>query len=103
VARVTGVRRRGEGWEAYYREPCGRARTKTFILQKDAKAWRSERLLAMRNGTWQDPRLGHVRLRAYADDWLGERTDLRPTTFSKYRRLLDNISCPPLVTHILTG
>ena len=93
---LTGVRRRGNGWQAYYRDPSGRERTKMFARQKDASDWRSERVLAMRSGSWPDPRRGHVHLRDFANKWLECRTDLRATTRSKYRRLLDHHILPPL-------
>ena len=93
---VTGVRRRGKGWQAYYRDPSGRERTKMFVRQKDASDWRAERVLAMRSGSWLDPRRGHIRLGDFVNEWLDGRTDLRPTTRSKYRRLLDNHILPAL-------
>ena len=93
---LAGVRRRGKGWQAYYRDPSGRERTKMFARQKDASDWRAERVLAMRLGSWLDPRRSHVRLRNFADGWLDGRTDLRATTRSKYRRLLDHHILPAL-------
>lgn len=31
---LAGVRRRGKGWQAYYRDPSGRERTKMFAAER---------------------------------------------------------------------
>ncbi len=97
--RVVASRRTGKPvtrWQARYRGPDGRERTRTFDRQVDARAWLDTNSADVTRGAWIDPRPGRVTLRHYADRWLTERHDLRPSTRAKYRGLLDRHILPDL-------
>jgi integrase len=60
----------------------------TFNDRTDAVNYLTDTEAAMRRGAYVDPAAGRTRLREYARSWLEGRSDLRPTTRSKYERLL---------------
>lgn len=93
---MASVKRRGAGWQATYRGPDGRERTKTFARKVDAENWAADERSKMARGAWIDPRAGRVTLQAFAAEWLAQRDDLRPTTAAKYRYLLDRHVLPRL-------
>lgn len=75
------VERRGKGrWRARYRAPDGRERSKTFSRRVDAERWLSGIETAVSEGTWIDPARSAITVSVWAGQWLGTRTDLRPTT-----------------------
>lgn len=90
------VKRRGDSWQATYRGPDGRERTKTFRLQVDAQGWVTDQLAAIGKGRWIDPSAGKITLRAYSAKWLGRRTDLAERTIELYQWLLDRHILPVL-------
>ena len=90
------VKRRGTGWQATYRGPDGRERTKTFRTKGDADGWVSEQVAAIGKGRWVDPSAGKVTLKRYSNRWLERRTDLAVRTSELYRHLLDRHVLPVL-------
>lgn len=76
-------------WQARYRGPDGRERTKRFARRVDAERWTAVNEGDVAQGTWIDPSAGQVSLREYANRWLEQRGALRSTTSAKYRGLLD--------------
>jgi integrase len=83
-------------WQARYTAPDGRERTKRFERKVDAENWIRTNEGDVVRGAWVDPKAGTMSLRSYANHWLELRYDLRPTTRSKYRRLLDVQILPAL-------
>ncbi len=83
-------------WQGRYTAPDGRERTKRFKRKVDAENWGKANEGDLVRGAWVDPKAGQVTLRAFADSWLEQRPDLRPTTRSKYRHLLDRHILPSL-------
>jgi len=77
-------------WQARYTAPDGRERSKRFARKSDAERWLDANCGDIARGIWIDPNAGKVRFVEYADEWLGVRKDLRPSTRAKYRQLLDN-------------
>jgi integrase len=73
------VKRRGSSWQATYRGPDGRERTKTFRLRVEAEGWVSDELSSLRQGTWIDPRAGLITFRTYAEQWRAVQVH-RPST-----------------------
>lgn len=69
---------------------------RTFSTRADANAWLAEVQTDLRRGAWIDPRAGQVSLRVYAENWVDERPDLRPSTQAKYRYLLRRHIVPVL-------
>ena len=76
-------------WQARYRAPDGRERTKRFDRKVDAERWLDTNGSDIARGSWIDPGAGRITVGAYANRWLDGWTDLRPTTVAKYRGLLD--------------
>ncbi len=90
------IQRRGDKWQARYRAPDGRERSKRFDRKIDAENWINVQKADIARGLWVDPVGGKVTLGEYANEWLGGRTNLRPTTRGKYRGLLDLHIIPSL-------
>jgi integrase len=76
---VASIKRRGDSWQATYRGPDGRERTKTFRLRVEAQGWVTDQLSELHRGTWVDPRAGKVTFRAYAEQWRAVQVH-RPST-----------------------
>ena len=75
-------------WRARYLRD-GAWRTKnTFRTKTDAVSWLAATQTDINRGTWIDPAAGQETLSIYANRWLAGRTDLRPTTRTKYENLL---------------
>ena len=70
--------------------------TKRFHRRIDAENWLNVTSGDIVRGAWIDPRAGQVTPRSFANDWLEQRPDLRPTTRGKYRHLLDRHILPAL-------
>lgn len=85
--------KRTTSWQARYVGPDGKERTRRFGRKVDAERWLDGLVGDMARGTWIDPDGGKVHLQKYADEWLAGR-QLRSTTGSKYRQLLDNHLLP---------
>ena len=83
-------------YQARYIAPDGRERTKRFDRKVDAERWLDANGADLARGTWVDPEAGRIMVASYADQWLQGRTNLRPTTRSKYRGLLDRHIIPAL-------
>ena len=81
------VKRSGR-WQAAFRDPSGRERTRTFDVKRDAQAWLDTNGADLARGGWIDPDRGKVTFGEYADDWISTRPDLRPRTVALYRSLL---------------
>ena len=90
------VQKRNGKWQARYRGPDGRERTRRFDRKVDAESWLDTNGADIRRGAWVDPVAGQISLKAYANQWLGDRSDLRATTAAKYRNLLDLHLLPSL-------
>src|SRR4051812_37275760 len=79
-----GSIRKKEGtgrWEARYRDPNGRARSRSFDRRSDAKAFLSAVEADMRRGSWQDPASAARRFEDVAHEWLQSNPGKRPTTY----------------------
>jgi integrase len=63
------VTRRGKSWQAAYRDPSGRERTKTFRRKVDAEHFLAEMRLDLTRGQWIDPRARRITFREYAEQW----------------------------------
>ncbi|MFT5204047.1 MAG: integrase [Candidatus Aldehydirespiratoraceae bacterium] len=76
-----GVKRLDSGrWEASYRDPRQRERTKVFKTRKDAERWRSANLADISRGDWHDPRLARRTLADWVDQWWPTTVNLSPST-----------------------
>jgi integrase len=68
-------------WEARYRDPNGRPRSRSFDRRAEAKAFLSAIEADMRRGSWQDPASAARRLEEVAQEWLESNPGKRPTTY----------------------
>jgi integrase len=93
---MASVKRRGNAWQATFRGPDGRERTRTFPRKVDAENWAADERSKMMRGEWIDPRAGRVTVKTFADPWLARRQDLAVRTVELYRYLLDGHILPTL-------
>jgi integrase len=84
---MPSVKRRGPSWQATYRGPDGRERTKSFPLRAEADRWVTDEVANMNRGVWIDPRAGKVTLGEYAAQWRTIQVH-RPTTAHEVERYL---------------
>lgn len=66
---MASVRRRGNSWQATYRGPDGRERTKTFDKKGDADRWVTDEVANLNRGQWVDPRSGKTTFKDFAESW----------------------------------
>jgi len=76
---MASIKRRGASWQATYRGPDGRERTKSFRLKVEAEGWVSDELSALRRGAWIDPAAGKITFGDFARSWQAAQVH-RPTT-----------------------
>jgi integrase len=85
------IRDRGKGherrWQARYRDPAGREKSKTFTRKIDAQRWLDEVTADLVTGRYVDPRAGRVTLDVFARRWLDAQTFDDSTREATERRL----------------
>jgi integrase len=81
-------------WEARYRDPYGRQRTKTVDTKADARAFLSRVEVAVMQGDYVAPEGGRKKLSAWLDDWLDTTVNLRPSTRARDVGYLDRYVRP---------
>ena len=81
-------------YEARYRGPDGRQRSKSFTRKLDAQRWLTERERERHRGEWIDPALGRVRF----DDWCERvqagRVNLAASTRARDESVLRSLVLP---------
>ena len=82
------VKRRSGNWQASYRAPGGRERTKTFERKKDAEDWVAEQEFRARTGAWIEPARGRVRFADWVDEYLSQADYKRPTTLARDQQVI---------------
>lgn len=65
---------RPKQWEAVYRDPGGRQRTRSFARQIDARRFLATIEADKLRGTYIDPDAGKVTLRTFGEEWLDRQT-----------------------------
>jgi integrase len=66
---MSHIQKREGRWQARYRGPDGRERSKRFDRKVDAEGWVTDETSALRQGSWVDPKDGKVTFRTYAEQW----------------------------------
>jgi integrase len=61
---------RPKPWEARYRDPSGRSRSRSFARKVDAQRFLTTLEADKLRGSWVDPAAGRVTFAAFADQWL---------------------------------
>lgn len=74
------VQKRGDRWQARYRGPDGRERSKRFDRKIDAERWLDLNGADIARGQWVDPRLGKITFREWAEQWTTTTAANRPST-----------------------
>lgn len=72
--------RDGRAWEARYRTPDGRYRSRTFPTKREAQRFVAEVEVDKARGSWVDPAGARVILADWAEQWWRTTTNLRPST-----------------------
>jgi integrase len=93
---VAHIKKRSGKWQATFRAPDGRERTRTFRIKPEAEDWLANQRSTMTTGQWVDPRSGKVTIKQYADPWLARKKTLAVRTQELYRYLLDSYIYPTL-------
>ena len=70
-------------WEARYRDPSGKQRTRTFDRWTEARAFLSAVEADVRRGNWLDPALAERPLGEVASAWLKSNPHKKATTYSR--------------------
>jgi integrase len=91
VRRAPGGR---PGWQAQYRDPSGRGRTKTFPSKADAAAFLRAAEVDVDRGAFIDPMLGKTTFGEYAASWLATKADVSPRTLINVEGRLRNHCLP---------
>lgn len=81
-------------WEARYRDPSGRQRTRTFTAQADAKAFLKTTEATVLQGSWINPAGGKMLFGVWAEDWWLTTTNLRRSTRLRNRGYLERYLLP---------
>lgn len=91
--------RDGRGWEARFRDPTGRQRSKVFRTKREAEQYVARVEADKQRGQWHDPRLGQVRFGEYAAGWLASTSHLRPGTLANVESRLRRHILPRFGDH----
>ncbi|MDQ3406186.1 MAG: site-specific integrase [Actinomycetota bacterium] len=81
-------------WMVQYYDLAGDLRSEVFSTKTPAETRRSTLESALLSGSYVDPAKSRVPLETVAETWLSSRNGLRPSTWWKYRGLLDNHVLP---------
>jgi integrase len=86
---VSHIQRKGPGrWQARYRAPDGRERTKMFDRKADAERWLASQQTKISRGEWADPALARITVGVWGEQWLqGKTPTLKVSTRESYRSL----------------
>jgi integrase len=77
-------------WLVRYYDPAGKQKSAgTFAKKPDAEKRQAEIEASLHEGTYRNPHDGKVTLSDMAEKWLSTRTDIKRSTWWKYRGLLD--------------
>src|SRR5438552_17455322 len=77
---VGHVKKRNDRWQATYRGPDHKERTRTFDRRVDAQKWLDTNGADHARGEWVGPRLGKMTSAEWVDRWESTLVGLRPTT-----------------------
>jgi hypothetical protein len=96
------VRRLVSGrYQARYRTPGGRTRSKTFDRRKDAEKWLRRELAVVDRGDWIDPDAGTLTVADWSDRWMATRLHIRDSTRERDETYLRSLILPRFGTRRL--
>ena len=97
------IRRADSGrYQARYRIPGGRTRSKTFDRRKDAGRWLRHEVARLDRGDWIDPDAGTVTIAEWSDRWMATRLHIRDSTRERDETYLRSLILPHLGTRRLS-
>lgn len=73
-------KRHGQVYEVRLRDPRGREYSRSFRTRREAAAFEAQQRADRSRGSWMDPRGGKLTLRAFAEQWMNQKSDLTPAT-----------------------
>jgi integrase len=92
---VAHIRKLPNGrFEARYRAPNGRERSRRFLTKRDAQAHLDQVGVDRRGGTWRDPRAGRIPLADWATQWEATTVHLRASSRARDESYLRNHVLP---------
>jgi integrase len=87
---VASIARRPDGtYRPRYRDENGKEHARHFKRKVDAQRWLNSVTAALETGTYVDPRAGKITVGEWAKKWFEGQAQLKPTTRSRYRSILD--------------
>lgn len=81
-------------WQAAYRGPDHKERTRTFDRKVDAEKWLAANVTDIARGAWVDPVAGRVTFSEYAKGWKATKADVAERTRINIEGRLDNHVVP---------
>jgi len=94
---------RSKPYQARYRAPDGRERTRAFRRKLDAERWLLERERDKTRGDWVDPALGQTMFSQWASKVEATRLNRRPSSRSRDQSLLNSLILPEFGDRTLAG
>jgi hypothetical protein len=92
---VAHIRKLPNGrFEARYRAPDGRERSRRFVTKREAQAHLDQVGVDRRAGTWRDPRAGRIPLADWATQWESTTVHLRASSRARDESYLRNHVLP---------
>jgi len=96
------IRRAHSGrYQARYRTPGRRTRSKTFDRLKDAEKWLRRELALIDRGDWIDPDAGTMTVEEWTDRWMATRLHIRDSTRERDETYLRSLIVPHFGTRRL--
>jgi len=96
------IRRAHSGrYQARYRTPGRRTRSKTFDRRKDAEKWLRRELALIDRGDWIDPDAGTMTVAEWSDRWMATRLHIRDSTRERDETYLRSLILPHFGTRRL--
>jgi integrase len=93
---------RSSRWEARFRDPLGRQRSKTFDNRADAKAYLTAVEADIARRRWQDPAGVRLTFSELAKRWLASDPSKRATTLARDRTIV-RVHLDPLIGQVAIG
>lgn len=87
-------RGRSRPYEARYRGPDGRQRSKSFVRKLDAQRWLTERERERHRGEWVDPALGQTPFSEWSARVQAGRVNLAPSTRARDQSIIRSLVLP---------
>lgn len=81
-------------WEARYRDPLGRQRTKTFATKADARAFLAATQTDAMRGQWLDPAGARITYQEWSEQYFATAVHKRATTAARDRAVNDKHFVP---------